>query len=189
MSEWQAYLQIGIRHILAWEGLDHILFILVLGNRYSLKHWKQLIWMVTAFTIGHSISLAVAALGYLSTSEYWVELAIPATIVISAFYNVANPRPAQSFSVIYMLTLVFGLIHGLGFGASLQALLGQDSNVVMPLLAFNIGLEIGQVVVLAVVLLLMPVLGLLAKGKSMAHIQVLNGVVAGMALQILIERL
>ncbi|WP_099371414.1 HupE/UreJ family protein [Sphingobacterium sp. 1.A.5] len=154
MSEFSIYFQLGWQHILDLTGYDHILFVLVLCCSYTLKDWKRLLWLVTAFTVGHSITLALAAFKIVKVDTGWVEFLIPVTILITALYNLPKRRKQRNPYILYAMTLFFGLIHGLGFSNYLQSLLGQEANIVLPLLSFNIGLEFGQLIIVFFVILL-----------------------------------
>ncbi|MCT1530426.1 HupE/UreJ family protein [Sphingobacterium daejeonense] len=154
MSDFSIYFQLGWQHILDLTGYDHILFVLVLCCSYTLKDWKRLLWLVTAFTVGHSITLALAAFKIVKVDTGWVEFLIPVTILITALYNLPKRRKQRNPYILYAMTLFFGLIHGLGFSNYLQSLLGQEANIVLPLLSFNIGLEFGQLIIVFFVILL-----------------------------------
>ena len=154
MSDFSIYFQLGWQHILDLTGYDHILFVLVLCCSYTLKDWKRLLWLVTAFTVGHSITLALAAFKIVKVDTGWVEFLIPVTILITALHNLPKRRKQRNPYILYAMTLFFGLIHGLGFSNYLQSLLGQEANIVLPLLSFNIGLEFGQLIIVFFVILL-----------------------------------
>ncbi|MDX8339857.1 HupE/UreJ family protein [Draconibacterium sp. IB214405] len=149
MSLFEMYLKLGFKHIIDIHGFDHIVFVLVLCAGYNLNQFKKVLILITAFTIGHSITLALSTLKILSVSSDLIEFLIPATICITAIANIL-PFKAKSNRVVYVLTLFFGLIHGLGFSNYLKQLLGRESNILTPLLAFNVGLELGQILILAI---------------------------------------
>jgi hypothetical protein len=158
-SEFGLYLRLGLEHILDLGAYDHILFVIALAAVYSLKEWKHMLVLVTAFTIGHSITLALATLGILVFNESLIETLIPITIVITAALNVferlsKDPSSAlqRDWKIKYGLALFFGLIHGLGFSYYLRAILGGESSIVLPLFSFNVGLELGQLVILVITL-------------------------------------
>ncbi len=171
------YLELGFEHLLDLRGYDHILFIAGLCAAYSLTCWRELLVLVTAFTIGHSVSLALATLRLVSVNSSLVEFLIPVTIVATALTNLAglrregraaqprersagpqHQRPAEhrvgARPLRYALALGFGLIHGLGFSNFLRIALGDERNLFVPLLSFNIGLELAQIVVAGAVLAL-----------------------------------
>ncbi|MDE2679002.1 MAG: HupE/UreJ family protein [Gemmatimonadota bacterium] len=164
------YLELGFEHLLDLRGYDHILFLAGLCAAYSLARWRELLVLVTAFTIGHSVSLALATLRLVSVNSSLVEFLIPVTIVATALTNLAGlwreggrarqPRedPAEhrvaARPLRYALALAFGVIHGLGFSNFLRIALGDERNLFVPLLSFNIGLELAQIVVAGAVLAL-----------------------------------
>lgn len=153
MSDFGIFFELGLEHILAADGLDHKLFVIALASVYLVRDWKKVLILVTAFTIGHSITLAMATLGWIPFDESLIEFLIPVTIFLTALSNlflkdrkIANRKIQTN----YVLALVFGLIHGLGFSNYLRAILGKDTEIVSQLLAFNLGLEIGQIIIVAV---------------------------------------
>jgi len=156
MAIFQMYLELGIKHIADLKGYDHILFLISLMAAYQIFQWKKILKLITAFTIGHSISLALSALNYVQFSIPIIEFLIPVTIVLTALSNIFNQQrwSAQFYVYEYIITLIFGLIHGLGFSVLLKALLGQESSIIFPLATFNIGLEFGQILIVAVILIL-----------------------------------
>lgn len=150
METFKLYFQLGTEHILDIKGYDHILFIVALTTIYLVKDWKKVLVLVTAFTIGHSITLALATLHVVRVNTRLIEFLIPVTIFLTAAANLIRNRPEQNTRKIqlnYWLALFFGLIHGLGFSSYLRSLLGKDTTIVTQLLAFNVGLEIGQIVI------------------------------------------
>jgi hypothetical protein len=155
MEDFKLYFGIGTDHILNWEALDHILFVAALCLRYLAKDWKKVVVLVTAFTIGHSITLALSALGFVHVATRYIEFLIPLTIVATAINNLLQRRnqvehPSR-LPVIYFFALFFGLIHGLAFASSLISLVGKD-DILVPLLAFNLGIEAAQLLVVAIIL-------------------------------------
>lgn len=151
------YLWLGIAHILDWGGLDHLYFIVSFCLMYSIKDLRWIIGLVTAFTVGHSITLALAALGLFYLDPAFVELLIPVTILISCcvnfFQGFRGQSPAQgTWWLKYPLISFFGLIHGLGFSNFLSGMLFEGEDVVGPLLGFNLGIEIAQLLIVLLVL-------------------------------------
>lgn len=150
------YMDLGFHHIADWGAWDHILFIVALAAGYGLAHWKHLLVLVTAFTVGHSVTLALATLRLISMSTEWVEFLIPVTILVTALYTLVESRtaiehletPVRSQRVKYAMALFFGLIHGLGFSTYLRAVLGDEESIALPLFSFNVGLEVGQITIL-----------------------------------------
>jgi hypothetical protein len=149
MSEFLTFLQLGFRHIVDAGAMDHILFLLVLAAIYRVSDWKQTLWVISAFTVGHSITLALAVTGALSIPGDLVEFLIPLTIVATAIENIAVPnRGAALWGGRYRVIFagLFGLVHGAGFATYLKSLF--VNNVAVPLFGFNVGIELGQIVVL-----------------------------------------
>ncbi len=150
MSELLAYAELGVRHILDPHALDHVLFIVALAAIYRASDWRRLLWVVSSFTVGHSVTLALAATGVLRLPGALVEFLIPVTIVATCIENlfaVRRPRLAGwRAGWRPVLAGVFGLVHGAGFASYLREMFVD--RVALPLLGFNIGVEVGQVVVL-----------------------------------------
>jgi len=159
-SAFGVYLQLGFEHISDLTGYDHILFIIALCAVYQSQQWKRVALLATAFTIGHSITLAMAVFDIIPVNTTWIELLIPVTIIATALYNVIafqEKDTEYSRSILrlnYVFASLFGLIHGMGFSNFLRSSLlpGQESQLATQLLAFNIGVELGQLAIVAVVL-------------------------------------
>ncbi|TXH20438.1 MAG: HupE/UreJ family protein [Chitinophagaceae bacterium] len=155
MNDFIFFLEEGWKHIISVDALDHQLFVLVLTIIYGLKDWKKVLILVTAFTIGHSITLALSALNIISISSSWVEFLIPLTICITAAWNIMiKGETTHKISANYFMALIFGLIHGLGFANTIRMLLASNQSLVISLLGFNVGLELGQIVIVILILLL-----------------------------------
>lgn len=156
MDELLMYGRLGFKHIIDLGGVDHILFVLALTIRYIWSDWKKILVLVTSFTIGHSLTLALSTLSLIDISVDWIEFLIPVTILITALSNfwVKDFEFKQRYSAHYGLALFFGLIHGLGFSNYLKSLLGKEASLLGPLFSFNIGLEIGQILIVGVILAL-----------------------------------
>ena len=155
MSEFELYLNLGFNHISDLGAYDHIVFIVALCAVYLLKQWRQILILITAFTIGHTVTLALSTLGILVVPTDIVEFLIPVTIFVTCISNVAKPinmRSSRIMNFNYLVALFFGLIHGMGFSNYLRALLGEEESILLPLFAFNVGLEIGQLMIVALVL-------------------------------------
>ena len=155
MSDFSFYFELGWEHIMSWDALDHLLFIAVLSAIYLLSDWKQVLILVTAFTIGHSLTLALSVLDIIRFPADWVEFLIPCTIVFTAVANLFQHQfSKRTIRINYLLALVFGLVHGMGFANTIRFMLANDQDILLPLLGFNIGLEIGQIVVVSILLLI-----------------------------------
>ncbi len=165
-----AYTELGFDHILDPKGYDHILFVVALCAIYLIKDWKKVLILVTAFTIGHSLTLALSALKIVNISASLVETLIPITIILTCIYNIWKAQifvdegqsnlndqddiRKENVMANYGLALGFGFIHGLGFSNFFKAILGRDESIIMPLLSFNIGVELGQIIIVLGTLLI-----------------------------------
>ncbi len=163
MEEFRAFLLMGFHHIADLRAYDHLLYVVTLCAAYRIEDWKKVLLLVTAFTAGHSLTLALTALDVLYAPADLVELLIPVTILLTSLNNVLRRRLegglfSKGPAVNYLLALFFGLIHGMGFANFFRALLGESSNVLKPLFAFNIGVEVGQALIVLAFFLLLFVL-------------------------------
>jgi hypothetical protein len=150
MSELLAFAHLGFRHITDLDAMDHILFLLALAAIYQGRDWRDSLWVVTAFTVGHSITLALAVTGAVRLPTPLIEFLIPVTILVTGLENIAvRDRTRAPLRGRYrpMLAGVFGLVHGAGFANYLRSLF--TGSIAVPLFGFNVGIELGQLVVLA----------------------------------------
>lgn len=151
MSEFAAFMELGVRHIADVNGADHILFLLALAAVYRLRDWRDAIWVVTSFTIGHSVTLLLAVTGLVEFPMRVIEFLIPVTIVATCIENiVVRDRAAAPARGRYrpVFAGIFGLVHGAGFANYLSSMFVEDITV--PLLGFNLGIEVGQVAILII---------------------------------------
>jgi len=149
------YLELGFDHILDLNGYDHILFLIAMCAVYSFSDWKKVLILATAFTIGHSITLAMSALSVINVDSALIELLIPVTILITSILNLfLKPKNDRNWLPHYFLVLFFGFIHGMGFSNYFKALLGRESDIILPLFSFNLGVELGQICIVAVIMFL-----------------------------------
>lgn len=201
MSVFQTYLQLGFFHIFNLQAYDHLVFLLALCAPYAHRDWRRVLALVTSFTLGHSLTLALATLGVVSFPAALIEALIPVTILLTCAANLrqAGPagrsRPPQRlrpepvlWAPANALAAAFGLIHGLGFSNYLRELLGQQSRPVLELLAFNVGVEIGQLLIVSLILLLGL---LLLRGLGVVRrdwLLVVSGVAGGIALMLLLNQ-
>jgi hypothetical protein len=149
MSELLTFMELGFRHIVALDAMDHILFLLALAAIYRITDWRETMWVITAFTVGHSVTLALAVTNTLSVPVAIVEFLIPVTILITAVENLAvRDRGRAMWGGRYRVAFagIFGLVHGAGFATYLKALFVD--RVAIPLFGFNVGIELGQITVL-----------------------------------------
>lgn len=190
MSEFSIFFKTGIEHITDLNGLDHILFVMALCLRYLWRDWKKILVLVTAFTIGHSVTLALSALNIINFSRDWTEFLIAVTIIITALSNVTlkNFEFKSKYPLLYFYALFFGFIHGMGFSTMLKSLLGKDESIVLQLFSFNLGLEVGQLIIVTIVLFISFIFVSLLKISRRDYLVFVSGGIAAMALQMAIER-
>ncbi len=190
MDKFSLYLHLGFQHIANIHATDHLLFVVVLCIRYLFSDWKKLLVLITAFTIGHSITLALSVFQILHLSPRWIEFLIPITIVLTGLSNIFVKKFTYKtrYPFIYYMALFFGLIHGLGFSNYLRSLLGRSNSIVVELLAFNIGLELGQLAVVLLALLITFICLNLLHINRREYILFVSGCIFGVALQMAILR-
>jgi len=190
MSGFTTYLELGFHHILDFKGLDHLLFILALCAAYDIKSWKRILILVTAFTVGHSLTLALSALNLLKVDQDIVEMIIALTIAITSLQNIIISKPDLTARRLkYAAALIFGLFHGMGFSTYFRQLLGRDKFLVLPLLSFNLGIELGQLCIVALMLLFFFIADRSLKIKPRDWNLFFSGIAFGAALLMLTERL
>ena len=190
LSSFQLYFAIGLEHILDIKGYDHILFVLALCAVFTWKDWRKILVLVTAFTIGHSITLTLVTFDWITINSDLIEFLIPVTIFVTAFQNVfplpfvkGNPK----IPVNYLFALFFGFIHGMGFSNYLKAVMGKSASVTVELLAFNLGLEAGQVIIVLFYLLLSFIFVQLLHLNKLKWLTVTSSMIMGMSLLMIIE--
>ena len=189
MGDFGFYFWLGWEHIISTDALDHQLFIAAIAAIYLLKDWKQVLILVTAFTIGHSLTLALSVLDIIRFPTNWVEFLIPVTIIITAFSNLFQKKfTTESVRINYFLALFFGLIHGMGFANSLRYMLAKDQNLGWSLFGFNIGLEAGQIVVVLILLIIAFLIVNVFKVIRRDWVIFLSAVVFGLSFKIALER-
>jgi hypothetical protein len=149
------YFDFGWHHIIAWGALDHLLFVLALSAVYLIADWKKVLILVTAFTFGHSITLILSIVDMIRINDKLVEFLIPCTIIITAGFNLWEKGfGSRSLQRNYFFAFFFGLVHGLGFANAIRFMMSKDESIGINLLGFNLGLEAGQIVVVACILIL-----------------------------------
>ena len=189
MHPFQFYLKLGFNHIANFNGYDHILFLVVLCAVYQLKQWKKIIILVTAFTIGHSITLFLVSFDIFSIPSRYVKLLIPITIMITSLLNIRSIEKIKNsnMSKNYFLALFFGLIHGMDFSNYFKALIMSPEEIIIPLLAFNIGLEIGQFLIVFVIVYISYVFLSVLKVKYYSWNLFVSGAAFGVSLISILE--
>ncbi len=189
MDDFKFYIEIGLHHVLDWKAYDHILFLVVLTIFFSFKDWKKVLWLITAFTIGHTLSLALSAYNIIHIEMDIIEFLIPLTILITAIYNIIIVKKSpKNIRIIAFFALLFGLIHGIGFSSYFKIIVDDLENKILPLIEFAIGIEIAQLIIVLFILLLnFIVLNILKKSKR-DWILVTSSIVVGIVIPMIIER-
>ena len=189
MNDFVFYFKIGWEHIINKSALDHIFFIAALAAIYMLKDWRQVLILVTAFTIGHAITLILSAKNVINVDSAVVEFLIPCTIVFTAISNLfLKTFTSKSIRINYFLALFFGLIHGLAFAQTLKWILAEDQSFIVAWLSFSVGLELGQILVVLLILLLAQVFVSFLKLNRRYWAMIVSIVVFILALQMAIVR-
>ncbi|MGK6352516.1 HupE/UreJ family protein [Parapedobacter sp. DT-150] len=190
MQDFGVYFELGLQHILDLAGYDHILFVMALCCTYFIRDWRKVIVLVTAFTIGHSLTLALSVFNVVRVDTGLIEFLIPVTIVITAFSNVVKKQQQASTDwLTYGYALFFGLIHGLGFSNYLRSLLGKASSITGPLFAFNVGLELGQLAIVFLVLMISWIVTSIFSVSRRDWTFFISAAIFGIALVMALERL
>jgi len=184
------YFKMGLSHVLDFTAIDHILFLIVLSVVFSFKQWKKVLWLVTLFTLGHCITLALAAFGILEMKMELIEFLIPLTIFITGVINLFTAKKTskgkENLNLIF--ALFFGLIHGLGFSNYFKMMIGKEENKVLPLLEFAFGIEAAQIIIVLTILSIGFLFQNLFKVNKRDWILVLSSIVIGFSIQMMIDR-
>lgn len=189
MQDFLFYLQLGWEHIISKDALDHQLFILALIAIFSFRDWKKVLILVTAFTIGHSLTLVLSTLDVFRFPSDWVEFLIPCTIVFTALDNIIfSKNEKKLIQLNYYLALLFGLIHGMGFANSVRMMLASEQDITLPLFGFNVGLELGQIVVVAIALFIHYIFSEVLKLSNKIWIYIISVPIFIFALKMALER-
>ena len=190
MQDFLVYLQLGWEHIISKDALDHQLVILALIAIFSFRDWKKVLILVTAFTIGHSLTLVLSALDVFRFPSDWVEFLIPCTIVFTALDNIIfSKNEKKLIQLNYYLALLFGLIHGMGFANSVRMMLASEQDITLPLFGFNVGLELGQIIVVAIALFIHYIFSEVLKLSNKIWIYIISVPIFIFALKLALERI
>jgi len=189
-SDFLFYFELGWSHIISLDALDHQLFILALVVVYTTKQLKEILILVTAFTLGHSVTLALSTLDIIRFDSKWVEFLIPCSIFITAVVNLLrNDRKQKTVQINYYLALFFGLIHGMGFANSIRMMLAKDQDIGWGLFGFNLGLEVGQIIFVVLTMLVSSVFLYFFKVRQRDWIIFVSSAVFALALQMALQRI
>lgn len=189
MNDFLFYFREGIYHITDLRGYDHILFVAALCLPYLLKDWRRILVLITAFTIGHSATLALSIYNKILVPSSWIEFLIPVTILITAVENIAVRQfDFKKMNMRYASAMIFGLIHGMGFSNYLRSMMGKDESIFAQLLAFNIGLEIGQLLIVLVVMLVAFIFVNILKAPRREWLLFISGGIFAIAVSMAVDR-
>ena len=190
MSDFWLLVELGFSHVWDWQGYDHLLFLAALCLPFSTRQWKPLLWLITCFTIGHSLSLILASLEVIKVSSIWIEFLIPVSIAATAVYNMIYARAVwvRNNQLVMWVTLFFGLVHGFGFAGYFELIRDVDQPLWSSLLFFALGIESAQIVLGALMLLLSFVLLNVFGRNRRDWVLVVSSVIIGILLPIIIER-
>lgn len=185
MNTFELYFRLGLDHITDLGGYDHMLYLLALITAVSIRDWKKLLIVITAFTVGHSITLALVSLEVLTVSSAWVEFLIPVTIFLTAIVGMLTK--STNVKGVYVLTVLFGLIHGMGFSGYFRSILMNDESIALPLLYFNIGVEVGQIIFVLIAVLAIVLITRMAGVREQIWKTFVSGGIIALSIQMIFE--
>jgi len=190
MSDFILYFKLGLNHVLDFNAYDHILFLIVLAVVFSFHQWKKALWLITFFTIGHTLTLALAAYNIINIKVSIVEFLIPVTIFITGMFNVVRAGKASTGreKINLFFALFFGLIHGLGFSNYFRLMIGQEEEKFFPLMEFALGIEVSQVIIVFGILLIGSILQNFFRVSKRDWVLVTSAIVIGFTIPMMIER-
>ncbi len=191
MDNFILYFKMGLNHVLDFSAYDHILFLIVLSVVYSFNQWKKALWLITFFTIGHSITLALAAYNIINVSINLVEFLIPVTIFATAFMNIirANKASSGKEQLNLFFALLFGLVHGLGFSNYFRLMIGKEEDKIFPLIEFALGIEVSQIIIVLAILIVAALLQGFFRVSKKDWVLVCSAVVLGITIPMIQERI
>jgi len=183
-------LQYGINHVLDINAYDHVLFLIVLSVPYIFKDWKRVLILVSVFTLGHTLSLILAAYNIVSVNGAFVEFLIPITILIVAVYNIFTAGKGGKegkIGILFLSTLFFGLVHGLGFAREFKMFIGPNDNKIITLIEFALGIEIAQVIIVFIVLFLGFLLQTVFRFSKRDWMMIISAIVVGLVIPMIMH--
>ncbi|WP_457610644.1 HupE/UreJ family protein [Lutibacter sp.] len=190
MDNFVFYVRQGLFHVLDWNAYDHILFLIALAVIYDFRNIKNIIWLITLFTVGHTLSLILAAYNIVEISYKWIEFLIPVTIIITALANIIfikNTTKNTKTNINLLFALFFGLIHGFGFSSYFKLLVGTTNNKFVPLLEFALGVELAQIIIVTIVLIVGFIFQNIFRFSKRDWVLIISSIVIGIVLPILKE--
>ncbi len=190
MDNFIFFLRQGLFHVLDWNAYDHILFLIALAVVYDFKNWKKVLWLISLFTIGHTLTLILAAYNVVSVNSKWIEFLIPVTIIITALANIFFIKSATKntkTNINLFFALFFGLIHGLGFSGYFKMLVGSSNSKLIPLLEFALGIEFAQIIIVLIILILGFIFQTIFRFSKRDWVLIISSIVIGIIIPILIK--
>jgi len=191
MSEFWLYFNVGLKHVLDWNGYDHVLFLIALTIPYAFKDWKRVLILVSLFTVGHTLALILSVYEVIIIKATLVEFLIPITILVTALFGLftaGKSSKKESITFVAFITLFFGIIHGLGFSNYFKSILpGSHSEKLLPLLEFALGIEVAQLIVVFFILILSYIVQTFFRFSKRDWILVMSAFVVGVVLPMIIE--
>lgn len=189
MSDFLIWFKTGIFHITDWEGYDHMLFLLITTGFFIWRDMKKVLYLITGFTLGHSLTLALSVFNIIQFNSSLIEILIPITILISAIYQLKNGQESFKLFPQMVFIVLFGLIHGMGFSGLLKSMLGKETNILMPLLSFNLGIETGQIAIVVVLLSISTLLFEFLRINKKIYIISVSLMVVALSLLMIVQRI
>ena len=190
MNDFFLYFKMGLNHVLDFSAYDHILFLIVLAVVFSFNQFKKVLWLITLFTIGHSVSLALSAYGIIKVKMELIEFLIPLTILVTGVVNVftAKNSSSEKQNINLFFAVFFGLIHGLGFSNYFKMMVGKEDNKLQLLLEFALGIEAAQIIIVLGILIIGTILQHFFKITKRDWVIVCSSIVIGFSIQMMVNR-
>jgi hypothetical protein len=191
MDDFTLYFKMGLHHVLDFSAYDHILFLIVLAVVFNFNQWKKVLWLVTLFTLGHSITLALSAFEIVRIQVDIIEFLIPLTIFITGLVNIItiNKTPKENENINLLFALFFGLIHGLGFSNYFKMMVGREEDKLFPLVEFALGIEAAQIIIVLGVLSIGALILSIKKIKREYWILINSSIVILISIKMMFERI
>jgi len=191
MEQLKLFFELGLTHVLDFNGYDHVLFLLVLAAPYLFSNWKKVLFLVTVFTVGHSVSLILSSYNIISINSGLVEFVIPVTIAVTALFNIFSSGKMignTKIGLVFFVTLFFGVIHGLGFSSYFKMIVGNTDYKFIPLIEFALGVEVAQIIVVMVVLVLATIAQNILSISKRDWVLVVSSITIGLVIPMLLSR-
>tara|TARA_B100000787_G_scaffold82512_1_gene60778 strand:- start:3711 stop:4301 length:591 start_codon:yes stop_codon:yes gene_type:complete len=191
MDDFTLYFKMGFHHVLDFSAYDHILFLIVLAVVFKFNQWKKVLWLVTLFTIGHSITLALSAFEIIKINVNVIEFLIPLTIFITGLVNIITiyKTSKRNENINLLFGLFFGLIHGLGFSNYFKMMVGREEDKLFPLVEFALGIEAAQIIIVLGILSIGTLILSIKKIKREYWILISSSIVILISIKMMFERI